>query len=82
MLKSLAEILGLTLESTRAVNLDATADALISVLIELRATLREQHQFESADMVRTKLEALGIALQDSKTGTTWTTMGNHEALLR
>jgi len=74
MLKSLAGILGLTLEPTQAVNLDATADALINILIELRATLREQRQFESADMVRTKLETLGIALQDSKTGTTWTTM--------
>jgi cysteinyl-tRNA synthetase len=74
MLKSLAGILGLTLESTQAVNFDATADALIGVLIELRATLREQRQFEAADLVRTKLEALGIALQDSKDGTVWTTI--------
>ena len=74
MLQSLAGILGLTLESTAGQNLDATADALIEILIDLRATLREQRQFETADIVRTKLEELGIALQDSKTGTTWATL--------
>lgn len=73
MLQSLASILGLTLESTFTRNLDATTDALIEILIDLRTTLREQRQFETADIVRTKLEELGIALQDSKTGTTWTT---------
>ncbi len=71
-LRSLAGILGLTLESVSVKNLDATTDSLINILIDLRATLREQRQFETADIVRTKLEALGVALHDSPSGTTWT----------
>tara|TARA_Y100000590_G_scaffold55812_1_gene58446 strand:- start:4863 stop:6251 length:1389 start_codon:yes stop_codon:yes gene_type:complete len=71
-LRSLAGILGLTLKSVSVKNLDATTDSLINILIDLRATLREQRQFETADIVRTKLEALGVALHDSPSGTTWT----------
>jgi cysteinyl-tRNA synthetase len=74
VLQSLAGILGLSLESKQTNNLNTTADALIEILIELRTTLRGQRQYETADIVRTKLEDLGIALHDSKTGTTWTTL--------
>ncbi|NNG47171.1 MAG: cysteine--tRNA ligase, partial [Deltaproteobacteria bacterium] len=39
--------------------------------IEERKAARARKDFAEADRVRKELEALGIVLEDSKTGTTW-----------
>ncbi|HOT52385.1 MAG TPA: cysteine--tRNA ligase [Anaerolineaceae bacterium] len=48
------------------------ADAFIELLIALRAELRAQKQWALADKVRVELAALGVVLEDSKSGTSWT----------
>ena len=47
-------------------------DALIKILIELRAELREKKEFELADSIRDRLTRLGITLKDTAQGTIWT----------
>jgi cysteinyl-tRNA synthetase len=47
-------------------------DALIKILIELRAELREKKEFELADSIRDRLTELGIILKDTAQGTIWT----------
>jgi len=44
---------------------------LVEAMIETRARLREAGQFELADGVRDRLEALGITLKDGSEGTSW-----------
>ena len=44
---------------------------LIELLISLRAEARKQKQWKLADMVRDKLDGLGIILEDKKDGTIW-----------
>ena len=46
-------------------------DALIKILIELRAELREKKEFELADSIRDRLTELGITLKDTAQGTIW-----------
>ena len=48
------------------------ADAFIDLLVALRMELRAQKLWALADKVRVDLKALGVVLEDSKTGTTWT----------
>jgi len=47
------------------------ATALIELLVQLRAELRQAKQWALADLVRERLAALGIKLQDGPGGTTW-----------
>jgi len=44
---------------------------LIELLIEVRQKLRENHQWELGDAIRSRLGELGIALEDRPEGTTW-----------
>ena len=48
------------------------ADAFIDLLVALRMELRAQKLWALADKGRVALKALGVVLEDSKTGTTWT----------
>jgi cysteinyl-tRNA synthetase len=50
---------------------DADANRLIDLLIDLRKDLRQAKQFALADSVRSRLDALGIALEDTRDGTVW-----------
>jgi cysteinyl-tRNA synthetase len=65
-------ILGLDLrsESQRQPGSEET-DALIRILIDLRATLRTEKQFKLADLVRVQLQEAGFTLEDTKSGTEW-----------
>jgi cysteinyl-tRNA synthetase len=47
-------------------------DALIRLLIELRADLRQKKEFALADSIRDRLAALGVELKDTAQGTIWT----------
>ncbi|MGK9476970.1 cysteine--tRNA ligase [Melioribacter sp. OK-6-Me] len=46
-------------------------DKLIELLIEIRQTLKKEKNYSLADMIRNRLNDLGIVLQDKKEGTTF-----------
>ncbi len=69
LLSELAGVLGLTLKSPEMPSLEA--EPFIELLISTRSRLREAKQFQPADEIRTKLEELGIALEDTPQGTVW-----------
>ena len=47
------------------------AEKLIENLIEIRNELREAEHWQQADVIRVKLDELGIALEDTPKGTVW-----------
>ena len=50
---------------------DFVAEKIIENLIELRSQLREARQFQLADEIRSRLDELGIALEDTPKRTIW-----------
>jgi cysteinyl-tRNA synthetase len=70
-LRELAGVLGLRLAAPQTQAQEAAP--FIELLIELRAELRKAKQFALADMVRTRLAALDITLEDGPQGTRWKT---------
>ena len=44
---------------------------LIQLLIDLRETARERRDFDTADAIRERIQALGVMLEDGKDGTKW-----------
>ena len=46
-------------------------EKLIENLIEIRHELREDEQWQQADMIRAKLSEAGTALEDTPQGTVW-----------
>jgi cysteinyl-tRNA synthetase len=69
VLLELTGVLGLTLVQKKEGN--QAADPFVNLLIELRKDLRENKQWALSDKVRDRLVELGVALEDSKEGTTW-----------
>jgi cysteinyl-tRNA synthetase len=47
------------------------ADAQVDSMIAARAAFKKEKKFKEADDIRKQLEADGIILEDTKTGTTW-----------
>jgi cysteinyl-tRNA synthetase len=71
-LVELASILGLDLtRDTDAAASDADVEALMAILIDVRAMLRGDKQFAAADLVRDRLQQEGFILEDTRDGTTW-----------
>ncbi|HOB73762.1 MAG TPA: cysteine--tRNA ligase [Phycisphaerae bacterium] len=71
-LRSLARILGLfDQRPPRAATTDHLVDDLMDVLIALRAEARKAKQYTLADLVRDRLKAVGISLEDRPGGTVW-----------
>ena len=73
-LVNLADVLGIDLQEVLEAEMatgDGDAAGLIDLLVELRSDLRKEKQFALADKVRNELTALGIALEDSASGTVW-----------
>jgi cysteinyl-tRNA synthetase len=68
-LHELAGVLGLTLERQRQESQEAAP--FIDLLVELRGELRKAKQFAIADLVRTRLDDLGVTLEDGPQGTRW-----------
>ena len=67
-LRELTGVLGLRLDARQ----DAKpADPFIELLIEARAEARRQKLWALSDLIRDRLAALGVALEDAKDGTTW-----------
>ena len=75
----LAGILGLDLLKGEAttVGSDEDVNTLMDVLIEVRALLRKDKQFASADFVRDRLQEEGFILEDTRIGTTWKRAETH-----
>ena len=69
ILRSLTDVLGLTLGARGG---DHPADAFIDLLIEIRSEIRENKMWELSDDIRDKLAALGVQVEDSQSGSTWT----------
>lgn len=72
-LRSLARLLGLFEQrpSGKTAEGDNLAGDLMEVLIAIRAEARKAKQYALADMVRDRLKALNITLEDRPGGTVW-----------
>ena len=69
MLKQLTSVLGLTLGSREGAH---PADAFVDLLIDVRSEVRESKLWVLSDTIRDKLAALGVLVEDSKSGSSWT----------
>jgi len=66
----LSEVLGFDLRKTEALD-DGLASKLIDLIISVRNDARAEKNWAMSDKIRDELKNLGIALKDSKEGTTW-----------
>jgi cysteinyl-tRNA synthetase len=69
VLEELVGVLGLSLQ--RPLLKSAEADPFITLLVEIRRELRTQKLWALSDLVRNRLNELGVSLEDTKDGTTW-----------
>jgi cysteinyl-tRNA synthetase len=69
VLRELAGVLGLRLRTEETQ--PQAAAPFIDLLIEIRAELRKQKLWALSDLVRNRLQELGVTLEDSKEGTSW-----------
>lgn len=68
----LAEILGLKFELKNTSGIDdELVDPLISLLVELRDRARENKNWEEADLIRDRLQEIGVEVTDTPRGTEW-----------
>jgi cysteinyl-tRNA synthetase len=68
-LLDLTGVLGLRLEEKKTASGDA--DKFIALLVEIRSEARKQKNWAMSDLIRDRLKDLGVAIEDSKDGTTW-----------
>ncbi len=68
-LRELTGVLGLRLNEKKPAGGDA--DKFIGLLIEIRSEMRKQKNWAMSDLIRDRLNGLGVAIEDSKDGTTW-----------
>jgi cysteinyl-tRNA synthetase len=69
LLRQLTGVLGLRLEKIDVGG--QAANPFIELLIDMRTQARAQKQYAISDQIRDRLMILGVALEDSKDGTTW-----------
>lgn len=71
--RALEDILGLefTRTATNEAPGDGTTEELVELLVSLRERARGNEQYETADVIRDRLEELGYKLEDSPKGTRW-----------
>ncbi len=71
-LSFVTDVLGLSNENGAADNRDAEImDGLVNVIIELRKKAREDKNWALSDIIRDRLQTIGVQLKDGKDGTTW-----------
>jgi len=68
VLHELTGVLGLRLLEKQG---SAQADAFVELLVEVRSEVRKQKLWALSDLIRDRLVGLGVALEDTKDGTTW-----------
>jgi cysteinyl-tRNA synthetase len=66
---TLTGVLGLRLSEKKAAGGDS--DRFIALLVEIRTEMRKQKNWGMSDLIRDRLKELGVAIEDSKDGTTW-----------
>jgi len=69
LLRELTGVLGLRL--AQAEQEQQAADPFISLLLEVRSELRKQKLWALSDLVRNRLNELGVTIEDSKEGSVW-----------
>ena len=65
------DVLGIIPKDLDDVKTDLRLNDVMDILLELRAEFRKNKNFESADLIRERLESMGIFFKDSEEGTTW-----------
>ncbi len=75
-LKASANLLGLLTRTKSAVRADALRDAgidvaMVAAMVAERAAARAAKNWKESDRLRDRLAELGVAIKDSKDGTTW-----------
>ena len=69
-LREMAGVLGLSLEE-QATPGQTGADPFVDLLVETRERLRADQIWNLADQIRSRLEELGVSLEDTPDGTKW-----------
>ena len=67
-LRELTGVLGLRLQEKQG---SGDADKFIDLLVEVRSEARKQKLWAFSDLIRDKLNELGVTIEDTKEGTTW-----------
>jgi cysteinyl-tRNA synthetase len=67
-LRELTGVLGLRLQDKQG---SGDADRFVDLLVEVRSEVRKQKLWATSDLIRKKLEELGVVIEDSKEGTKW-----------
>jgi cysteinyl-tRNA synthetase len=67
-LRELTGVLGLRLAEKEG---SAGADGFINLLVEVRAEARKQKLWAFSDLIRDRLQELGVTIEDTKEGTLW-----------
>jgi cysteinyl-tRNA synthetase len=65
----MSKVLGLTLEAQTGDQ--AGAAPFIDLLLEVRSELRKEKLWTLSELVRDRLNELGVTIEDTKAGTTW-----------
>jgi len=68
VLRELTGVLGLRLAEKQG---SAQADAFVALLVEVRGEVRKQKLWALSDLIRDRLAALGVVIEDGKDATTW-----------
>ena len=69
VLRELSGVLGLRLERTSTRS--SQADPYVDLLLEVRGELRRQKLWALSDLIRDRLAALDVVLEDTKDGSAW-----------
>ena len=67
-LRELAGVFGLRLSEKTG---SEGADKFINLLVEVRSEVRQQKLWQLSDLIRNRLNELGVTIEDSKEGTLW-----------
>jgi cysteinyl-tRNA synthetase len=67
-IRELTGVLGLRLAEKKG---SAGSDGFINLLVEVRAEVRKQKLWPLSDLIRDRLNELGVTIEDNKEGTTW-----------
>jgi cysteinyl-tRNA synthetase len=70
-LRDLGRVLGLFEMGAGAESSDDLVDPLLESIIGIRQSLRDEKNFKAADLIRERLEQLGVRLEDKPDGTVW-----------
>jgi cysteinyl-tRNA synthetase len=67
-IQEIDKVLGIMPEDSGS---DDSLDAVMGILIDIRAELRKRKAYDLADMIRDRLTEAGIQLEDSSSGAKW-----------